>query len=78
MSEEYFKKFVQAFKVLYFGGKHNTCATSLGGRGGRGDGRKITNLTLSPVLFLVICENSLFGGEGWILSVDDLEDIFGG
>ncbi|EYU18231.1 hypothetical protein MIMGU_mgv1a025072mg, partial [Erythranthe guttata] len=42
-----------------------------------GDVRKITNLTLSPSIIFVYLLKSPFGGEGWIVSVDDLEDIIG-
>ncbi|KAG5568868.1 hypothetical protein H5410_064112 [Solanum commersonii] len=43
-----------------------------------GDVRKITNLTLSPNIIFGYLLKSPFGGEGWIVSVDDLEDIIGG
>ncbi|KAH0773803.1 hypothetical protein KY290_010940 [Solanum tuberosum] len=45
---------------------------------GRGDVRKFTNLTLSPSIIFGYLLKSPFGGEGWIVSVDDLEDIIGG
>ncbi|KAL5644076.1 hypothetical protein ACJX0J_004596, partial [Zea mays] len=45
---------------------------------GGGDVRKITNLTLSPGVIFGYLLKSPFGGEGWIVSVDDLEDIIGG
>ncbi|KAH0651767.1 hypothetical protein KY284_031679 [Solanum tuberosum] len=45
---------------------------------GGGDVRKITNLTLSPSIIFGYLLKSPFGGEGWIVSVDDLEDIIGG
>jgi len=48
-----------------------------GPRGG-GDVRKITNLTLSPSVIFGYLLKSPFGGEGWIVSVNDLEDIIGG
>ena len=45
----------------------------------RGGGvRKITNLTLSPTIIFGYLLKSPFGREGWIVSVDDLEDIIGG
>ncbi|KAG2273746.1 hypothetical protein Bca52824_056301 [Brassica carinata] len=37
-----------------------------------------TNLTLSPSVIFGYLLKSPFGGEGWIVSVDDLEDIIGG
>ncbi|TKY68117.1 Photosystem II D2 protein [Spatholobus suberectus] len=55
-----------------FGGIYDTWAP----RGG--DVRKITNLTLSPSIIFGYLLKSPFGGEGWIVSVDDLEDIIGG
>jgi photosystem II CP43 chlorophyll apoprotein len=34
-------------------------------------------LTLSPSVIFGYLLKSPFGGEGWIVSVDDLEDIIG-
>src|SRR5690606_17012589 len=45
---------------------------------GGGDVRKITNLTLNPSVIFGYLLKSPFGGEGWIVSVDDWEDIIGG
>ncbi|KAM7460577.1 hypothetical protein LguiB_036055 [Lonicera macranthoides] len=59
-------------EALYFGGVYDTWAP------GGGDVRKITNLTLSPSIIFSYLLKSPFGGEGWIVSVDDLEDIIGG
>ncbi|KAD4385167.1 hypothetical protein E3N88_25335 [Mikania micrantha] len=39
---------------------------------------ELTNLTLSPSIIFGYLLKSPFGGEGWIVSVDDLEDIIGG
>jgi photosystem II CP43 chlorophyll apoprotein len=64
--------FLLVFKALYFGGVYDTWA--LGG----GDVRKITNLTLSPSVIFGYLLKSSFGGEGWIVSVNDLKDIIGG
>ncbi|KAL9658857.1 hypothetical protein QQ045_009642 [Rhodiola kirilowii] len=64
--------FLLVFKALYFGGVYDTWAP------GGGDVRKITNLTLSPGVIFGYLLKSPFGGEGWIVSVDDLEDIIGG
>ena len=63
--------FLLVFKAIYFGGVYDTWAP----RGG--DVRKITNLTLSPSIIFGYLLKSPFGGEGWIVSVDDLEDIIG-
>ncbi|KAL2898539.1 Photosystem II CP43 reaction center protein [Bienertia sinuspersici] len=56
----------------HFGGVYDTWAP------GGGDVRKITNVTLSPSIIFVYLLKSPFGGEGWIISVDNLEDIIGG
>ncbi|KAG6539946.1 hypothetical protein Mapa_018712 [Marchantia paleacea] len=64
--------FLLVFKALYFGGIYDTWAP------GGGDVRKITNLTLSPGVIFGYLLKSPFGGEGWIVSVDNLEDIIGG
>ncbi|KAI5647564.1 hypothetical protein M9H77_33569 [Catharanthus roseus] len=40
--------------------------------------RKITNLTLIPSIIFDYLLKSPFGGEVWIVSVDDLENIIGG
>ncbi|CAH8257317.1 unnamed protein product [Arabidopsis lyrata] len=64
--------FLLVFKALYFGGVYDTWAP------GGGDVRKITNLTLSPSVIFGYLLKSPFGGEGWIVSVDDLEHIIGG
>ncbi|CAN6476645.1 unnamed protein product [Victoria cruziana] len=45
---------------------------------GGGYVRRITNLTLSPSIIFGYLLKSPFGGEGWIVSVGDLEDIIGG
>lgn len=64
--------FLLVFKAFYFGGIYDTWAP------GGGDVRKITNLTLSPSIIFGYLLKSPFGGEGWIVSVDDFEDIIGG
>ncbi|KAL5677003.1 hypothetical protein ACJX0J_013134, partial [Zea mays] len=57
--------------ALYFGGVYDSWAPG-------GDVRKITNLTLSLSVIFGYLLKSPFGGEGWIVSVDDLEDTIGG
>ncbi|MCD9637597.1 hypothetical protein HAX54_020973 [Datura stramonium] len=64
--------FLLVFKALYFGGIYDTWA--LGG----GDVTKITNLTLSPSIIFGYLLKSPLGGEGWIVGVDNVEDIIGG
>ena len=63
--------FFQCSKLFYFGGVYDTWAL-------RGDVRQITNLTLSQSVIFGYLQKYSFGGEGWIVSVDDLEDIMGG
>ncbi|CAN6454791.1 unnamed protein product [Victoria cruziana] len=64
--------FLPVFKALYFGGIYDTWAP------GSGYVRRIINLTLSPSIVFGYLLKSPFGGEGWIVSVDNLEDIIGG
>ena len=64
--------FLLLFKTIYFGGIYNTWALE------GGDVRKITNLTFSLSVIFGYLLKSPFGGGGWIVSVDDLEDIIGG
>ncbi|KAM0941032.1 putative photosystem II [Dioscorea sansibarensis] len=64
--------FLLVLKALYFGGVYDTWAP------GGGDVRKVTNLTLSPSVIFGYLLKSPFGGEGWVVGVDDLEDIIGG
>ena len=64
--------FLLVFKTIYLGGIYDTWAQ----RGG--DVKKITNLNLSPSIIFGYLLKSPFGGEGWIVSVDNLEDIIGG
>jgi len=64
--------FLPVLKALYFGGVYDTWAP------GGGDVRKITNPTLNPSAIFGYLLKSPFGGEGWIVSVDNLEDVIGG
>jgi photosystem II CP43 chlorophyll apoprotein len=64
--------FLPVLKALYFGGVYDTWAP------GGGDVRKITNPTLNPSVIFGYLLKSPFGGEGWIVSVDNLEDVIGG
>nr|QIB72626.1 photosystem II 44 kDa protein [Cyperus glomeratus]QIT06810.1 photosystem II 44 kDa protein [Cyperus fuscus] len=64
--------FLLVFNAVYCGGIYDTWAP------GGGDVRSITNLTLSPSVIFGYLLTSPRGGEGWIVSVDDLEDIIGG
>lgn len=60
------------WKALYFGGVYDTWAP------GGGDVRTITNPTISPPIVFGYLLKSPFGGDGWIVSVDNMEDIIGG
>ncbi len=59
-------------KAMFFGGLYDTWAP------GGGDVRVITNPTLNPAIIFGYLLKAPFGGEGWIVSVDNLEDIVGG
>lgn len=59
-------------KAMAFGGLYDTWAP------GGGDVRIITNPTLNPAVIFGYLLKAPFGGEGWIVSVDNLEDVVGG
>jgi photosystem II CP43 chlorophyll apoprotein len=59
-------------KAMAFGGLYDTWAP------GGGDVRVITNPTLNPAVIFGYLLRSPFGGEGWIVGVDNLEDVVGG
>jgi photosystem II CP43 chlorophyll apoprotein len=59
-------------KACVFGGVYDTWAP------GGGDVRVITNPTLNPATIFGYLAASPFGGEGWIVGVDNMEDIIGG
>ncbi|MEB3356636.1 MAG: photosystem II reaction center protein CP43 [Synechococcales bacterium] len=59
-------------KAMFFGGVYDTWAP------GGGDVRVITNPTLNPAVIFGYLLKSPFGGEGWIVSVNNMEDIIGG
>ncbi|KAI5677310.1 hypothetical protein M9H77_08260 [Catharanthus roseus] len=58
--------FLLVFKALYFGGMYDTWASGEGGEEG-----------IPSIIFGYLLK-SPFGGEGWIFSVDNLEDIIEG
>ncbi|MCL2925903.1 MAG: photosystem II reaction center protein CP43 [Trichodesmium sp. MAG_R04] len=60
------------FKAMFFGGVYDTWAP------GGGDVRVITNPTLNPAIIFGYLLKAPFGGEGWIIGVDNMEDIIGG
>jgi len=59
-------------KAMFFGGLYDPWAP------GGGDVRLITNPTLNPSVIFGYLLKSPFGGDGWIVSVDNLEDVVGG
>jgi photosystem II CP43 chlorophyll apoprotein len=59
-------------KAMFFGGVYDTWAP------GGGDVRVITNPTLNPAVIFGYLIKAPFGGEGWIISVDNMEDLIGG
>ena len=64
--------FLLVLKAMFFGGLYDTWAP------GGGDVRVITNPTLNPAVIFGYLLKSPFGGDGWIVSVDNLEDVIGG
>ena len=64
--------FLLVFKAMFFGGVYDTWAP------GGGDVRIITNPTLDPGVIWGYLTRAPFGGEGWIISVNNMEDIIGG
>ena len=60
------------FKAMFFGGVYDTWAP------GGGDVRVITNPTLNPATIFGYLTKAPFGGEGWIIGVNNMEDVIGG
>jgi photosystem II CP43 chlorophyll apoprotein len=59
-------------KAMFWGGIYDTWLP------GGGDVRLVTNPTLNPLKIFGYLARSPYGGEGWIIGVDNLEDIIGG
>ena len=59
-------------KAMYLGGVYDTWAP------GGGDVRYITTPTLNPIVIFGYVFRSPFGGDGWVVSVNNMEDIVGG
>ncbi|MFB8791517.1 MAG: photosystem II reaction center protein CP43 [Potamolinea sp.] len=59
-------------KAMFVGGVYDTWAP------GGGDVRIISNPTLNPAVIFGYLTKAPFGGEGWIVSVNNMEDIIGG
>jgi photosystem II CP43 chlorophyll apoprotein len=60
------------WKAVYSGGIYDTWAP------GGGDVRFVSNPTIRPDVIFGYLFKSPFGGDGWIVSVDNIEDIIGG
>ena len=58
-------------KTTYFGGIYDLWAP------GGGDVHVITNPTLAPAVIFSYLLKFSFGGDGWIVSVNNIEDIIG-
>lgn len=56
-------------KGMYLGGIYDTWAP------GGGDVRVVSKFIANPAIIFAYLLKSFFGGEGWIVSVDNLEDI---
>lgn len=69
-----FASYLLFLKGIYFGGMYDTSAS------GGGDVRliKASNVTLNPFVVGRYLLRAPFGSEGWIISVNNLEDIIGG
>ncbi|MCH2048806.1 MAG: photosystem II reaction center protein CP43 [Trichodesmium sp. ALOHA_ZT_67] len=64
--------FLLVIKAVFLGGVYDTWAP------GGGDVRVITNPTLNPAVIFGYLLKAPFGGEGWIIGVNNMEDIIGG
>ena len=60
------------WKAMYFGGVYDTWAP------GGGDVRVINYPTYDPSVIFGYLLKSPFGGDGWLMSVDNMEDVIGG
>jgi photosystem II CP43 chlorophyll apoprotein len=64
--------FVLVIKACFLGGVYDTWAP------GGGDVRVISSPTLNPAVIFGYLVGSPFGGDGWIVGVNNMEDIIGG
>ena len=64
--------FLLVIKAMYLGGVYDTWAP------GGGDVRYITTPTLNPIVIFGYVFRSPFGGDGWVVAVNNMEDIIGG
>jgi photosystem II CP43 chlorophyll apoprotein len=64
--------FLLVAKACFVGGLYDTWAP------GGGDVRVVSAPTLNPLIIFGYVLKSPFGGDGWVISVNNLEDIVGG
>jgi photosystem II CP43 chlorophyll apoprotein len=64
--------FLLVAKACLYGGVYDTWAP------GGGDVRLVVAPTLKPILIINYIFKSPFGGDGWIISVNNMEDLIGG
>ena len=64
--------YLLVWQAMYFGGVYDTWAP------GGGDVRVINYPTYDPSVIFGYLLKSPFGGDGWIISVDNMEDVIGG
>ena len=64
--------FLLVIKAMYIGGVYDTWAP------GGGDVRIISSPTLNPFVIFGYVLKSPFGGDGWIMSINNMEDLVGG
>ena len=63
---------ISCIKAMYLGGVYDTWAP------GGGDVRYITTPTLNPIVIFGYVFRSPFGGDGWVVAVNNMEDLVGG
>ena len=63
--------FLLVIKAMYIGGLYDTWSP------GGGDVRLVKNPTLNPLVIFGYVFKSPFGGDGWIISINNLEDLVG-
>jgi photosystem II CP43 chlorophyll apoprotein len=64
--------FLLVIKAMYVGGIYDTWAP------GGGDVRLINSPTLNPAVIFGYVFKSPFGGDGWVCSINNMEDLVGG
>jgi photosystem II CP43 chlorophyll apoprotein len=64
--------FLLVLKAMYIGGVYDTWSP------GGGDVRYIKSPTINPLIVFEYLFKSPFGGDGWIVSINNMEDLIGG